>query len=150
MKRTILSVALLAVVGSASALKYDSCASNDAEAFQKYVVAIDDPAPAAECDTRAPMAEYKACMDAARSAQTKAAADRENAAKRAAGARAKAQAAKGGVSLGMTPDQVRASSWGKPQSINRTTTASGTREQWVYGGKNYLYFESGKLTAIQN
>lgn len=54
-----------------------------------------------------------------------------------------------GVRLGMTDEEVLQSSWGKPQKINRTTTARGTREQWVYGG-SYLYFENGRLTAIQN
>jgi hypothetical protein len=55
-----------------------------------------------------------------------------------------------GVSVGMTKEDVLASSWGRPESINTTTTASGTREQWVYGGRNYLYFENGRLVAIQN
>jgi hypothetical protein len=56
-----------------------------------------------------------------------------------------------GVRIGMTPEQVRnESSWGAPKDINRTTTESGIREQWVYGGGNYLYFTNGKLTAIQN
>jgi len=40
--------------------------------------------------------------------------------------------------------------WGSPQSINRTTTAQGIREQWVYGQRHYLYFENGGLTAIQD
>ncbi len=55
-----------------------------------------------------------------------------------------------GVHLGMNQEDVLASSWGKPQYVNRTTFASGTREQWVYDGRNYLYFENGKLTAFQN
>lgn len=55
-----------------------------------------------------------------------------------------------GVRIGMSSASVLASSWGRPQSVNRTTTASGTREQWVYGIGNYLYFENGVLTAIQN
>jgi hypothetical protein len=55
-----------------------------------------------------------------------------------------------GVQIGMSKDDVLASSWGRPSSINTTTTARGTREQWVYGGRNYLYFENGTLTAIQN
>jgi hypothetical protein len=55
-----------------------------------------------------------------------------------------------GVSIGMDRDEVIASSWGRPQSTNRTTTASGSHEQWVYRGYNFLYFENGKLTAIQN
>jgi hypothetical protein len=55
-----------------------------------------------------------------------------------------------GVHIGMTQDEVLASSWGKPEHINRTTFASGTHEQWVYGSRSYLYFENGKLTAVQN
>lgn len=55
-----------------------------------------------------------------------------------------------GVRLGMTQDDVLASSWGRPERVNRTITASGTSEQWVYGGHNYLYFENGVLTSIQN
>lgn len=56
-----------------------------------------------------------------------------------------------GVSLGMTPDDVLASSWGRPERINRTTNHMGTREQWVYPGRhNYLYFENGVLVSIQN
>lgn len=45
-------------------------------------------------------------------------------------------------------------SWGKPDSVNKTTTRYGTNEQWVYeisGGRHsYLYFTNGKLTAAQN
>jgi hypothetical protein len=55
-----------------------------------------------------------------------------------------------GVNIGMSMEQVRASSWGRQNSINRTTTAYGDREQWVYGIGNYLYFENGVLTTIQN
>lgn len=54
-----------------------------------------------------------------------------------------------GVRIGMTPEDVLASQWGKPNRINRTTTAFGIREQWVYNG-GYLYFDNGKLDAIQN
>lgn len=55
-----------------------------------------------------------------------------------------------GVQIGMTGDEVLASSWGKPRDVNRTTYSWGTHEQWVYGGNNYLYFKNGKLDAIQN
>jgi hypothetical protein len=55
-----------------------------------------------------------------------------------------------GVILGMSQEDVLASSWGRPEKVNRTTTSRGTREQWVYGSGNYLYFENGILTAIQN
>ena len=56
---------------------------------------------------------------------------------------------KEGVSVGMSREEVLQSSWGKPRSINRTTRASGTDEQWVYGG-GYLYFTDGVLRAIQH
>ena len=54
------------------------------------------------------------------------------------------------VMVGMSKDQaIRA--WGKPKTINSTTTSRGTREQWVYPSRSYLYFdEDGKLTTIQN
>lgn len=55
-----------------------------------------------------------------------------------------------GVELGMTAEDVVASAWGKPERINKTTTATTYREQWVYGSRNYLYFVNGKLTTIQN
>lgn len=55
-----------------------------------------------------------------------------------------------GVRIGMTEDEVLNSTWGKPKSINKITTKYGTNEQWVYGGNNYLYFENGILTSIQN
>lgn len=57
---------------------------------------------------------------------------------------------KEGVNIGMTAERVLLSSWGKPESVNRTTNAFGVREQWVYGGGNYLYFQDGVLTSIQN
>ncbi len=64
---------------------------------------------------------------------------------------AAAQAKKPGARIGMSPEQVtKETGWRKPNHINRTTTAYGVHEQWLYGGGNYLYFENGRLTAIQN
>lgn len=43
-------------------------------------------------------------------------------------------------------------SWGKPTSVNKTTTAYSTHEQWVYKfgtGTRYLYFDNNKLTSFQ-
>ncbi len=54
-----------------------------------------------------------------------------------------------GVQIGMSKEEVLASSWGKPQKVNTTTNVYGTREQWVYDG-GYLYLENGVLTSIQN
>lgn len=51
--------------------------------------------------------------------------------------------------IGMTDRQAMLS-WGKPNKINRTHTARGTNEQWVYQNNSYLYFENDVLVAIQN
>ena len=57
-----------------------------------------------------------------------------------------------GVVIGMSPDDVLASAWGKPDKINRSTNKYGTSEQWVYRNRveGYLYFDNDVLTAIQN
>ena len=52
-------------------------------------------------------------------------------------------------SIGMTKEEVLNSTWGSPEDINRTTTAYGVREQWVYSDYRYVYFENGVVTAIQ-
>jgi hypothetical protein len=65
---------------------------------------------------------------------------------------AKARKKREGVRIGMTEQDVLDSSWGRPTSVNRTTTAHGTHEQWVYGNAHngYLYLDNGILTSIQN
>lgn len=62
----------------------------------------------------------------------------------------KARKKREGVTIGMSQQDALDSSWGKPDRVNRTTTASGVREQWVYGDRGYLYFTNGVLTAVQN
>lgn len=62
----------------------------------------------------------------------------------------RAERRKRGVRIGMTADEVLMSSWGRPEHVNRTIRARGSSEQWVYGSGNYLYFENGILTTIQN
>lgn len=53
------------------------------------------------------------------------------------------------LSIGLTDEEVMSStSWGEPQTIHRTETAAGIREQWVYPNFNYLYFEDGYLVSI--
>ena len=56
---------------------------------------------------------------------------------------------KGYVRIGWTKEMC-IEAWGRPKDINKTTGSYGVHEQWVYGGGNYLYFENGKLTSIQN
>lgn len=51
--------------------------------------------------------------------------------------------------IGMSVVQATASCWGKPENVNRTTGANGTRDQFVYDGGRYLYFENGILRSIQ-
>lgn len=54
--------------------------------------------------------------------------------------------------IGMTKDQLILSI-GKPTSINNTTTEGTRSEQWVYERSSfygYIYFENGKLSAIQD
>lgn len=63
--------------------------------------------------------------------------------------RIRAEKKRNGVTIGMTEQDARDSSWGKPQKINRTINAYGVSEQWVYDG-GYLYFKNGVLTSIQN
>jgi hypothetical protein len=51
------------------------------------------------------------------------------------------------LKIGMTAEQVRQIR-GKPTGISETTTATGVREQWEYGG-TVLLFENGKLVEIR-
>lgn len=55
------------------------------------------------------------------------------------------------VQVGMTRCGALAS-WGRPDRVNRSVYASGTREQWVYDGEKnvYLYFDGERLTSYQN
>ncbi len=58
-----------------------------------------------------------------------------------------------GVKIGMTSEIFRMCFGVDPDTINVTTTAAGTREQWVYrsstNNHRYFYFTNGILTAIQ-
>lgn len=56
--------------------------------------------------------------------------------------------------IGMTTDEVLNSTWGKPDQINKTTTADGVSEQWVYDDANgipnkFVYLDDGIVTSIQ-
>lgn len=53
------------------------------------------------------------------------------------------------IMLGMNGEQV-SMSWGPPERINQTITVSGKSEQWVYSRPSYVYFENGRVTAIQS
>lgn len=51
------------------------------------------------------------------------------------------------VRIGMSKEMCRLS-WGNPENINETITSGEKIEQWIYP-ENYLYFNNGILTAIQ-
>lgn len=51
--------------------------------------------------------------------------------------------------IGMTADEVLASTWGSPEKVNKTTTINGVHEQWVYKNGRYVYLDDGIVTAIQ-
>lgn len=50
--------------------------------------------------------------------------------------------------IGMNKSEVKATKWGSPEEINKTTYEWGTTEQWVYPNYKYVYFENGIVTAI--
>ena len=55
--------------------------------------------------------------------------------------------------IGMTADEIRNSTWGEPDDINKTTNKYGVKEQWVYKSPDYdykyIYLEDGIVTSIQ-
>ncbi len=52
--------------------------------------------------------------------------------------------------IGMKAEQVLAGKWGEPEKVNKTTTAYGVREQWVYSRPlRYVYVENGVVVALQ-
>jgi len=53
-----------------------------------------------------------------------------------------------GVNIGANKRSV-INEWGNPNKINKTETANGIREQWVYDN-SYVYFVNGEVVAIQN
>ena len=50
--------------------------------------------------------------------------------------------------IGMSASEVRQSTWGYPDKINKDTYSWGTTEQWVYKNKGYIYFRNGVVTSI--
>ncbi len=51
--------------------------------------------------------------------------------------------------IGMSEEQVLASCWGKPKSRRRVGVEGLMRDQWIYGEGRYLYFDNGRLFAIE-
>jgi hypothetical protein len=57
---------------------------------------------------------------------------------------------RGDPRVGMTATQVEATCWGKPGHVNRTHTAGGISDQYVYGDGRYLDLQDGIVTSIQD
>ena len=55
----------------------------------------------------------------------------------------------GRIRIGMSKDACKLS-WSEPDDINTSRGRWGVHEQWVYSGNRYVYFENGKLSAIQD
>lgn len=55
----------------------------------------------------------------------------------------------GRIRIGMSKDACKLS-WGEPDDINTSRGSWGVHEQWVYPKNRYVYFENGKLSAIQD
>ncbi len=54
------------------------------------------------------------------------------------------------VAIGMTREEVRASIWGEPTSVDTRDSATlGSSEWWNYSGGRSLYFKNGKLSVIK-
>lgn len=51
--------------------------------------------------------------------------------------------------IGMTAEEVKSSTWGSPNKVNKTTNSYSVSEQWVYSGGKYLYLDDGIVTSIQ-
>jgi hypothetical protein len=52
--------------------------------------------------------------------------------------------------VGMTVEQVKATCWGAPGHVNRTTTANVVFDQLVYGSDRYVYMRDGVVESVQN
>lgn len=56
---------------------------------------------------------------------------------------------RGDPQIGMGYAELIQTCWGKPLHVNRTETAGGVSDQYVYSGGRYVYIRNGVVTAIQ-
>jgi hypothetical protein len=52
------------------------------------------------------------------------------------------------IKMGMNRCALLAS-WGLPNHVNKTVTAGGVNEQFVYSGREYVYITNGKVSGWQ-
>lgn len=72
----------------------------------------------------------------------------EMAAEKAAKEEAAEKLAKSEPKVGMTKTEVENCAWGSPDKKNIDTYSWGTKEQWVYRSKGYVYFKNGVVTSV--
>jgi hypothetical protein len=53
------------------------------------------------------------------------------------------------IAIGMTYGNVQAA-WGKPDKIDRSLTASGTREYWFFSNGCMVVFDKGRVSSIHD
>lgn len=51
--------------------------------------------------------------------------------------------------IGMTTNEILASSWGSPNEVISTLTTNGKEEQWEYAPNKVIFIENGFATAVQ-
>jgi hypothetical protein len=127
-----------------------TCASR---AGAKIFCVVDESASAAETRAEAARRDTLADQSARAGDEMQAGLERAEAGmcRRIAGLKeaSEALAKKPGARIGLTVQRViNETNWGPPDHVNRTVTASGNQEQWVYGDGAYLYFENGRLVSI--
>jgi hypothetical protein len=55
---------------------------------------------------------------------------------------------RGPPKIGMTPDQLLATCWGRPRRIIKLTTAAGVEENYIYSLGHVVKFREGKVSEI--
>ena len=52
--------------------------------------------------------------------------------------------------IGMGEYDAANTMWSQPAERNRTVTARGSREQWVFGSGRFVYLENGRVIAVSS
>lgn len=137
----------VAAAAAANAERANQAADQRQREAQEAVRTYDERKAERQRQEEAARAQLAAEAQALALREQQEAAARERRAK-AAAARAQAQARRRPPRIGMSADEVRnGSSWGAPERVYRSITATGSQEQWVYGS-SALFFRDDVLYSI--
>jgi hypothetical protein len=139
-------LALTAAIATPAAAETYRCVSQDTG--RSYVVSQDVPGDKCVFISKNSPHPSASHIDEQVVASQREAAELKRQAKAFAEADAASKIRSDGLALGMTPQLVRASSWGSPKEVQRVTNYDGVGERWLYGGRKVLHFENGVLVAI--